>query len=65
MFDVSDVLLFDFISIIVKVLGLKLEINNILIYIGLIFVFLVFFMIYEILYIWMIYVNEYLNYFVI
>lgn len=51
MFDVSDVLLFDFISIIVKVLGLKLEINNILIYIGLIFVFLVFFMIYEILYI--------------
>lgn len=46
MFDVSDVLLFDFISIIVKVLELK--INSILIYIGWIFVILVFFMIYGI-----------------
>lgn len=64
-FDVSDALLFDSISIIVKVPGLKSEINNTLTYTGLIFVFLVFPTIYEILYIWTIYVNEYLNYFVI
>lgn len=64
-FDVSDALLFDSISIIVKVPGLKSEINNTLTYTGLIFVFFVFPTIYEILYIWTIYVNEYLNYFVI
>lgn len=50
-FDVSDALLFDSISIIMKVPGLKSEINNTLTYTGLIFVILVFPTIYEILYI--------------
>lgn len=50
-FDVSNALLFDSISIIVKVPGLKSEINNTLTYTGLIFVFSVFLSIHVIKYI--------------
>lgn len=50
-FDVSNALLFDSISIIVKVPGLESEINNTLTYTGLIFVFSVFLSIHVIKYI--------------